>query len=173
MNCPFGRSGSDPTGVGPANAEPGANSCRCSPRCRAAPRKAIEARRNDALYSGATISTLLPVRVLLVEDHHDTRAAFAYVLAQEGHEVFAFASAEAAKHQAEDLQPNVAILDVRMPGKTGAQFGRELALRHPDVKIVFVSGEHDLKRLKDCVPGCVVLQKPVEIDALLPLLRCL
>ena len=113
------------------------------------------------------------MRILLIEDHDDTRLGLEFFLTAEGHEVVAFDSAEAADRSTDDLKADAAILDVRLPGKAGDAFGRELVRRYPETKIVFATGEPDLARLKAAVPGCVVLQKPLDLEALAPMLRCL
>jgi FixJ family two-component response regulator len=67
---------------------------------------------------------------------------------------------------------DIALLDVRMPGRCGDDFGRELRARCPKTMIVFVTGEELLEPLKEVVPDCYVLRKPLDAAVLLELLEC-
>src|SRR5688500_2342023 len=82
-------------------------------------------------------------RVLLVEDHDDTRALMATLLRREGHEVFARASSEDAIAHIEECDAEVAILDLRLPGEYGDEFGRRLKERCPETKVIFVTAESE------------------------------
>lgn len=113
------------------------------------------------------------MNILILEDHADVRESITLFLQDEGHDVLAFTSAESADCQIDHLRPDVAILDVRLPGRTGDEFGRELVQRFPDTRIIFATGEHDLSRLKTAVPGCFVLRKPVDLDVLSQMLKCM
>ncbi len=111
-------------------------------------------------------------RVLLLEDHDDSREFLAEVLRREGFNVTAYASCAAAEHHLDACDMDVALLDVRMPERCGDDFGRELRARCPKTMIVFVTGEAHFEPLKDAVPDCFVLRKPVDAKVLLELLRC-
>ena len=67
---------------------------------------------------------------------------------------------------------DIALLDVRIPERCGDDYGRELRERCPKTMIVFVTGEALIEPLKQTVPGCVVLRKPIDCDVLLELLAC-
>src|SRR5436190_23453045 len=96
-------------------------------------------------------------RILLVEDNDDTRQFMALLLRQEGHEVWDQTSAEDAEAAIErglDCQAHVAILDVRLPGEYGDEFGRRLKKNCPRMRVIFVTAETDIKRLKRAVESC-------------------
>ena len=61
-----------------------------------------------------------------------------------GHEVCAVWSAEDAKAALSTFNPDVALLDVRLPGMPGDAFAVYLKHKFPTIKIVFVSGEFRL-----------------------------
>ena len=110
--------------------------------------------------------TKLTKRVLLVEDHDDSRELFTFFLRRDGLDVVACRSVEDAVPAVADCAPDLALLDVRLPGRSGDDFGRELAERCPDTRIVFLTGEHDVDRLKRLVPTSRVLRKPITGDTL-------
>ena len=61
------------------------------------------------------------------------------------------------------------ISDVVMPRLNGRELARQLALEHPQVRVLFVSGYSDAALSAEGVldPGVQLLRKPFTIDALL------
>src|SRR4051812_44471591 len=99
-------------------------------------------------------------RVLLLEDHDDVRKGLTFYLTQAGFRVFDFDSAEAASAGLDDTCPDIAILDVRLPGRSGDDFGRELVQRCPKARVLFATAEADIiDRLKAAVPGSLAIRK--------------
>jgi DNA-binding response OmpR family regulator len=111
-------------------------------------------------------------RVLILEDHDDSRTLLAALLRREGFDVSAYDRCGAAERHLADCDVDIALLDVRMPERTGDDYGRELRARCPKTMIVFVSGESLIDPLKEAVPDCFVLRKPVDAAVLTELLRC-
>ena len=109
-------------------------------------------------------------RVLLVEDNDAARTALSHLLSDEGYEVIARGSAEEAQAVTDHSQPDIAILDVRLPGRFGDEFGRELSQKYVHVRVIFLTAESVTDHLGEYVPGATVLRKPVDVDALLRLL---
>jgi DNA-binding response OmpR family regulator len=64
--------------------------------------------------------------VLLAEDDADIRQLVTFKLQQAGHEVRAFGNGAAALADARDHPPDLAVLDVLMPGLTGLEVCRQL-----------------------------------------------
>jgi CheY-like chemotaxis protein len=69
------------------------------------------------------------IRVLLVDDDDDMRGAVAAVLAQQGADVTAVASAAAALAALERSRPHVLLSDLSMPGESGYDLMRKVAAR--------------------------------------------
>ena len=111
-------------------------------------------------------------RVLLVEDSDDSREMLATLLRRWGLDVFAYDGCAAAEPHLEACDLDVALLDVRMPGRCGDDFGKELRARCPKTMIVFITGEALVQPLKAAVPGCFVLRKPFDVEVLRELLAC-
>lgn len=111
-------------------------------------------------------------RVLVLEDHDDSRRALAALLRRSDFEVSAYDGCASAERHLTDGDIDIALLDVRMPGRCGDDFGKELRERCPQTMIVFISGEALVEPLKEAVPDCFVLRKPVDCAVLLELLRC-
>ena len=113
-----------------------------------------------------------PKRVLLIEDHDDSREILAALLRRAGFEVVAYDRCAPAEVHLEACDLDVALLDVRLPDRSGDDFGSELRGRCPNAMIVFVTGEALVDPLKDAVPDCFVLRTPIDAAVLLELLAC-
>ena len=104
--------------------------------------------------------------VLVVDDDDDMREVVKLALGQQGYEVTAFgdgeAAIEAARHQSFDL----AIVDLKMPGTSGATVIKEIKKRQPELPVVIITGSLDPKEegLDDMFSR--ILQKPFRIEEL-------
>ncbi|MER7846707.1 response regulator transcription factor [Kitasatospora sp. NPDC096077] len=83
-----------------------------------------------------------PVRVLLADDEHLIRGALAALLSLEDDiEVVAQAgSGPEALAMARAHQPDIAVLDLQMPGKDGIEVATELRRLLPDCRCMIVTG---------------------------------
>lgn len=82
-----------------------------------------------------------PIRILIADDHGIVREGIRQVFRQEaGFEVVAeAASGDAALRLVREHQPDVAVLDITMPGLTGLQVAAALHEELPDVRVVILS----------------------------------
>jgi DNA-binding NtrC family response regulator len=111
-------------------------------------------------------------RVLVIEDHDDSRAALVRLLRHASFDVVEYDRCKPAEVHLTVCDIDIALLDVRMPDRCGDDFGKELRARCPKTMIVFVTGEALIDPLKEAVPDCFVLRKPVDCAVLLELLAC-
>src|ERR1700747_1644482 len=89
------------------------------------------------------------VKVLVVDDHDLFRTGLSSLLSAEADiEVVAQASGgRMGVRLAAELQPDVVLMDVRMPDLSGLEATREIMDRHPDTRVValtVVSDESDV-----------------------------
>lgn len=81
------------------------------------------------------------VRVMLVDDHTMVREALRMVLEQDsGMEVIAeVGDGETALRMADELMPEVVVMDVALPGQSGIETTRRLLAKHPQIKVLALS----------------------------------
>lgn len=110
-----------------------------------------------------------PLRILLVDDDELIRDAVGALLEMEGHEVhLAEGGAEGLARFASGLEVDLVILDMNMPGLTGAQtLVRLLALR-PEQLVLLCSGywDEEMVRMLAGRPNVLGIQKPFTLDEL-------
>jgi two-component system response regulator RegA len=107
--------------------------------------------------------------VLLVDDEPAFRDRLARALAERGFDVRAAGSAEEALAIAAGDTPELAVVDLRLPGASGLQLVRELRAFDPTTRIVVLTGYGSIATALDAVRSGAAhyLTKPVELDALL------
>ncbi len=84
-------------------------------------------------------------RILIVEDDDAFRNVLVDALSDD-YEVHPVASGEDALFLASDICPQIALVDVNMPGMDGYEVCRALKVDFPDLRVVFMSGIDMLER---------------------------
>jgi two-component system invasion response regulator UvrY len=85
------------------------------------------------------------IRVLLVDDHAVVRMGFRLLLqSQSGMSVIAEAeSGEQACQRYQELQPDVVVMDLAMPGMGGIEALRRIRAKYPQAKVLTLSAQDD------------------------------
>lgn len=82
-----------------------------------------------------------PLRVVIVDDHEILRAGTRQVL-DTAHDIDVVGEAvdgSTALAMVSELEPDVVLLDIRLPDNSGIDLAKEMALEHPDVRVVVLS----------------------------------
>ncbi len=111
-----------------------------------------------------------PVRTLLVEDNEYVREQLTWLLEEEGLDVVACASGEAAETAFTARTFDLVVTDVSLPGMSGVELARRILSRSPRCWLVFHSGHPMEDRLHQFGPRVRALMKPFEVDDLRRLL---
>jgi DNA-binding NtrC family response regulator len=105
--------------------------------------------------------------ILVVDDEESMRHYLAKTLAREGYEVVAARDGPEALAAAQRRAPDLALLDVRMPGMDGVALMRSLRASFPDLPVVLMTGygsvQHALTAMKQGATDYVT--KPLRVDA--------
>ena len=115
------------------------------------------------------------LRVLVVEDHADTAASLAALLRLEGHIVDVAPDGATALQIAHQLPPDVALLDIGLPGIDGHQVAKQLREQRNDKRPLLVAttghGSNEDRLLSDAAGIDLHLVKPVNPEQLQALLK--
>ena len=84
-------------------------------------------------------------RILVADDHDDARSVFASVLRDAGHEVIEAADGIQALAVFEAQHPDVALIDIFMPGRDGVEVIRAMRVADQRIRILAVSAGWHLK----------------------------
>lgn len=99
---------------------------------------------NDLGSDDATVPSVRPVRVLVVDDEPDTVATLVALLREERYDAQGHTTAMAAIQALRDFDPDVIISDIAMPGMTGWELGKQVreAMGFKRPMLIAISGEY-------------------------------
>jgi two-component system, NarL family, nitrate/nitrite response regulator NarL len=116
------------------------------------------------------------MRVLLIDDHALFREGLVALLERRRVKVIAaVGDAEQGRLLIEEHQPDVVLLDLRMPGTNGNEFLRQLSREKPDLPVVILTTSAEQNDLAECLRNGArgYLLKDMEPDELMFALRAI
>jgi RNA polymerase sigma factor (sigma-70 family) len=111
--------------------------------------------------------------VFVVDDDASVRSSLKFLLSTVGLQVEGFGSADGFLHRKPPDASSCLVLDVRLPGLSGLDFQRELAVRNIRIPIVFLTGHGDIPMSVRAMKAGAVefLTKPFRDQDLLDAVR--
>jgi DNA-binding response OmpR family regulator len=82
-----------------------------------------------------------PCRILVVDDNHDAADTLALFLKMHHYDVRQAYLPDEALRVADDFRPDVVLMDINLPEKSGYQLADEMKGRVPGCKVVAVTGQ--------------------------------
>jgi CheY-like chemotaxis protein len=114
------------------------------------------------------------LRILVADDNEDGREMMRYFLESEGHTVATAGDGPSALAAVEEFRPEVAILDIGMPGLNGYKVAEQIRHSDPPQSLTLIAlsglGQEEDKRRATEAGFDVHFTKPVDIPALNKLL---
>ena len=107
--------------------------------------------------------------ILIVDDEEQIRASVRGVLADEGFRVLEADNGRAALTTIAAEHPRLVLLDIWMPGMDGIEILRQIQERHPDTRVIVISGHGNIDTaVRATQLGAVdFIEKPFSLDGLL------
>jgi len=110
-------------------------------------------------------------RILIVEDEKVIADTLGQILKVNGYDVRVAYLAEAALEVISGWPPDLAVLDVMLPGMNGIEFAFKLMQRHPECQILLFSGapavENIVQKARSEGHDFEILAKPVHPHVML------
>ena len=108
-----------------------------------------------------------PLNILIVDDHHEVRAATAGMLEELGHSVRQAPQGQAALIELDgDDRCDLLITDYAMPNMSGTELVREAQRRKPGLRSMIITGYADNEALAGSLENVAVLSKPFSLEKL-------
>ena len=110
----------------------------------------------------------LPSKVLLVDDEREFVQTLSERLGMRDIGSVAAFDGESALALVHEDEPEVMLLDLRMPGIDGIEVLKKVKAEHPDIEVVILTGHGTDADRKQCMQlgAFAYLEKPVDIDVL-------
>lgn len=106
-------------------------------------------------------------RILIADDDDDSRTMLSFILEQEGWAVLEARNGKEAVEKVMANQPDVLILDNRMPELTGAEVYQRLQAEGVQTRVVLATAYGDLRQLAQALNIAHFVSKPFDIPELL------
>ncbi|MET0047896.1 MAG: sigma-54 dependent transcriptional regulator [Sedimenticola sp.] len=107
-------------------------------------------------------------RILIVDDDVAGGRTLQLYLSAQGHEVELANSVDEGLSAAADLDPELIILDIRMPGRSGLEGLPDFKASQPGVHIIMITAFHDMESTIQAMQRGAddYIHKPIDIDEL-------
>jgi len=114
------------------------------------------------MQSGGAMSA----RILVVDDDDDVREIFREKLSHHGYEVETATNAEDALAHVKEIDPDIILTDLKMPGMTGLELLEKVRDTLPRVEVIVVTGHEDMGSAVSAMKAGAFdyLVKPVDLD---------
>lgn len=105
-------------------------------------------------------------RLLVVDDEPGMRRTLSRIMKAKGMEVEVADCGASALQIAREFQPDVVLLDIRMPGMDGVETWQKIKPTCPDAFAVFMTAYATSERTEDALRegGLRVFSKPIDVD---------
>ena len=115
----------------------------------------------------------IPISILVVDDERDFVEMLSLRLSDAGHVIKAAFDGRQALEILETWEPDVVILDIRMPGLDGMETLKRIKAKHPIVEVILLTGHGAIDTAVDGMKSGAFdyLLKPAEHEELLEKLR--
>jgi DNA-binding response OmpR family regulator len=110
----------------------------------------------------------VPSKVLLVDDEREFVQTLSERLQMRDVGTAVAYDGEQALSLVEEEEPDVMVLDLKMPGIDGVEVLRRVKKEHPNVQVIVLTGHGSKEIEKLCMElgACAYLEKPVDIEVL-------
>jgi FixJ family two-component response regulator len=111
--------------------------------------------------------------ILVIDDEEMIRESIEIIFGDMGHEVTSFSDSTAGLAKALEHPFDLVIVDVRMPGKNGAEVAEELLKNNPAARLLVITGfAADPLAVRALKAGAIgLLKKPFEMLKILDYLK--
>lgn len=122
----------------------------------------------EAISEPATLPTIQPRRILIVDDNVDAATSLAECLRLDGHQTHAVYSARGALESVDSFGPEIVLLDIGLPDINGFEVARQIRGEGNSIVLVALTGygqAEDIERAREAGFDAHMV-KPVDLNAL-------
>jgi two-component system response regulator (stage 0 sporulation protein F) len=107
-------------------------------------------------------------KLLIVDDQYGIRLLLQELFAMDGYEVHLAANGPLALECMDAHQPEIVLLDMKIPGMDGIEILRRLSASHPQTKVIMMTAYGELEMLREAKELGILTHftKPFDIEEL-------
>lgn len=111
--------------------------------------------------------------LLIIDDEPSLVSSLTFALEEEGYKVFGAATGEAGLQAVADVHPDLVLLDLRLPDKTGLEVLESMQRENGEPQVIMISAHGDTRAAVKAVKmgAADYLTKPFDLDDLLHTIR--
>ncbi|WYP26129.1 response regulator [Alkalihalobacillus sp. FSL W8-0930] len=112
-------------------------------------------------------------KLLVVDDQYGIRVLLNEILQKDGYSVHQAANGVQALSIVQDENPDLILLDMKIPGMDGLEILRRIKVTHPDIKVIMMTAYGELNLINEAIElGAVsYFSKPFDIDDVRQVIR--
>lgn len=105
-------------------------------------------------------------RILIIDDDESNRESLEMYLSEEGHDVVSAGTGERGVTKYREHNPDLVILDIRLPDIDGFAVLARLKEVNPDVKVIMITAYHDEHTIKKAMDlgAFAYVKKPIDLS---------
>lgn len=114
--------------------------------------------------------------ILVVDDNAGIRRLLYELLTQEGYRVQTAENGLECLIKVQDNEPDLVVLDAKMPGKSDLETVKELKKSHPDLPIIMITAYSEMPLINEALEDRLIehyLAKPFDLDEVRRLVRAI
>ncbi|SMF92558.1 two-component system, response regulator, stage 0 sporulation protein F [Paenibacillus uliginis N3/975] len=105
-------------------------------------------------------------KVLIVDDQNGIRILLMEVFSSEGYETYQAANGKIALDIVRKHEPDLVLLDMKIPGMDGLEILKHIKQMNPDIKVIMMTAYGELDMIKEATDLGALMHftKPFDID---------
>lgn len=105
-------------------------------------------------------------KVLIVDDQNGIRILLMEVFSSEGYETYQAANGKIALEIVKTNEPDLVLLDMKIPGMDGLEILKHIKQMNPDIKVIMMTAYGELDMIKEATDLGALMHftKPFDID---------
>lgn len=105
-------------------------------------------------------------KVLIVDDQNGIRILLMEVFSSEGYETYQAANGKIALEIVKKHEPDLVLLDMKIPGMDGLEILKHIKQMNPDIKVIMMTAYGELDMIKEATDLGALMHftKPFDID---------
>lgn len=105
-------------------------------------------------------------KVLIVDDQNGIRILLMEVFSSEGYETYQAANGKIALDIVRKQEPDLVLLDMKIPGMDGLEILKHIKQMNPDIKVIMMTAYGELDMIKEATDLGALMHftKPFDID---------